>query len=108
MRRRRLGNEFVRLKFVAQDGANVGSGVNGPQQEALQFSQFAVVGIVPPRFNRNPIVDLIPKGVRRIVHQDRLTQIASQNIQIFQIIAFDGQASVPIEPMMNQFAFCRD
>jgi hypothetical protein len=37
----------------------------------------------------------------RIVHQDGATEVAAQDIEVFEVIAFDGKAGLAKEAVMN-------
>jgi hypothetical protein len=75
-------------------------------QEAFQLDQFPVVHVIKPRFNGNTVIDLIPKGVGRIVHEDRFRQVPAEYTEILQKVAFDGQAAFAKEAVVKNRAVC--
>lgn len=60
---------FVRLKLTTHKTSNILL-IFQSRQKCAQFQQFFIRGIIKPGFNGNPIIDLISKGVRRIIHKD--------------------------------------
>jgi hypothetical protein len=68
------GDQAVTLKFGPNLVANI-LGIVQLSQEAFEFEEFSVGFVVKPGFYGDTIVDLVTKGVRRIVHQDRLGEV---------------------------------
>ena len=99
-------DELLRGKLGSHHIADIVGGQDLLLQKAGQFEQLRVVGTLKPRFNGYPVVDLIAKGVRRIVHQDGATEIPSEHIQIFEEISFDAETGVAKEAMVDQFPVC--
>jgi hypothetical protein len=75
-------------------------------EEAFQLQEFPVVHVIKPRFNGNTVIDLIAKGVGRIVHEDRFRQVPAEDTEILQKVALDGQATFAKEAVVKNRAVC--
>lgn len=104
--RRCICHEFVRAKLGPDGDPHVGRGQNLLEQKPSQFEQFAIVGTVEPAFNWYAIVDLVTKSVRAVVDQDCLGQIATQHVQVLQVVAFHRETRLPEETVVNVLLLC--
>ena len=75
-------------------------------QKAFELEKFPVTGIVEPRLNGDPIVELVPKSMGGIVDQDGFGQIPPQDRQVFQKVPLNRQARFPEQAMMEELPFC--
>lgn len=74
-------------------------------QEALQLEEFLIIWTVKPRFNRDPIVDLIAKGMWRVVDQDGLGQVATKDIQVFEKVSFNRETGFAKKAVVKVLVF---
>ena len=98
-------NEFLCTKFISDGMTDIIRQVQFAQK-AFQFEQFGIRTIIKPRFNGNSIINLIAKGVGRVVHQYSLTEVSAQDVQVFEEVAFDGKTAFAVEAMVNVLAIC--
>lgn len=62
----RFGDQSVALELVA-NGLTDAAGLE-LTQKSFELEEFPIVGIVEPGFNGNAVVDLVSKGMGRVVH----------------------------------------
>jgi hypothetical protein len=92
---RSIVNELLTFKLARQNWPDIGHGyarriVQILSQEALELQEFLVFWIVKPRLDGDAIVDLVAKGMRRVVDQDGLRQVTAKDVEILQEVALDG------------------
>ena len=91
---------MLTLEFAGNDVSNVIFPVH-LSKEAFQLQELPVIFVVEPGFNRNAVIDLVSKCVRRIVYQDGGSQIPAQDIQIFQEISLDRETRLAEKAMVK-------
>ena len=72
-------------------------------KERHQFHQLIVIRIHEPALDRDPIVDIVAEGLRRVVDDDCLGQIPAQDVKILDVVAIDTDAVLSEEPIFDPF-----
>ena len=63
------------------------------------------IGGTEPTLNRNSIVYLVAKRVRRVVNQHSSFQVSPEHLQIFEVVAIHAEASISVEPVADKLLF---
>lgn len=71
----RFGDQSVALELVA-NGLTDAAGLE-LTQKSFELEEFPIVGVVEPGFNGNAVVDLVSKGMGRVVHQNGPGEVAT-------------------------------
>lgn len=70
-------------------------------QKVGQAAQFAVGAVLIPAHDRDAVAEVIPKGLDRVVHDERPRQIATEHAEVLQIGPVDHGTRVAEQPMPN-------
>ena len=98
-------NALLRLKLLVNHGPHIIVSQN-PFQELCKLQEFPVVRVFEPRLDRHAVIQLVPKGMRRVVYENRLAQVAIKDVQVLQIISFHMKAGLPEETVLNVDIVC--
>lgn len=73
----------------------------GEEREEIQ--KLLIVIVVKPTLDRNAIIQLEAKGLNRVVDNGDLLHIASEDVQILEVVAINTDARVAEHAMFDEF-----
>ena len=74
------------------------------RQEGHQLHQLVVLLVHEPGLDGDPVLELVAKGLRGVVDDDGLAEVAAQDVKVLDVVAVDTDAVFPEESVLDPSA----
>lgn len=70
-------------------------------EEGQQVEQLPVAAVHEPAFDGDPVLQLVPKGLRGVVHDHCLAEVPAQDGQVLDVVAVHKETMLTEQSTIN-------
>ena len=91
----------VKLEVVSDVRTHILGLVHQLVQEGNQLHQLVVGSVNKPGLDGDPILQLVSKGLRRVVNDDSLAEVTAQDVEILDVVAVDTDTMLSEQSVLD-------